>query len=114
MLPRWEERSVNLFFRDFTLAENEDGSPGYLSFLPDMYEESNKDSGLALAVQATSYAAMANRSDISWLGEKARSLYGKALTAVNQRLRQPRDAVEDDTIVTILLLIFFEVRAPDL
>lgn len=114
LLPCWEDRSVNLFFRDFTLAENEDGSSGYLSFLPDMYEKSKKDSGLALAVQASSYAAMANRSNISWLEEKARSLYGKALTAVNQRLRQPREAIEDDTILTILLLIFFEVRPRDL
>ena len=108
-LLSWEDRSVNLFFRNFTLAENEHGSPGYLNFLPGMYQASEKDSGLKLAVQAASYAAMASRSNISWLEEKARSIYGKALTSVNQLLRKDEEAIKDDTIVAVLLLVVFEV-----
>lgn len=109
LLPNWEDRSVNLFFRNFTLAGNKNGSPGYFAFLPEMYQASQIGSGLSLAIQAASYAAMANRSNLFWLEEKARSMYGQALTSVNQLLRRSEEATKDDTIVAVLLLVVFEV-----
>ena len=74
-----------------------------------MYQASVSALPLSLAVQAASYAAMESRSNLSWLQEKARLIYGKALTSVNQLLRQSEEALKDDTILAVLLLVIFEV-----
>ena len=108
----WHDRSLCLFFRDFTLREDKYGTHGYLGFLPEMYQESINDPVLRLAVQATASAATANRTNLSLLESKARLSYGQALTSVNYMLRTPEEAIKDRTIVSVMLLILFEVCNP--
>ncbi|KAF2152681.1 hypothetical protein K461DRAFT_268587 [Myriangium duriaei CBS 260.36] len=107
--PAWEDWSISSFLHDWTLPESTTGfGIGFQEFLPDLYSKSSPDVDLSLAVRAASYASFANQHSSPQMMAKARTSYGKALTALNLSLRRPLDAVKDTTIATIILLQIFE------
>jgi hypothetical protein len=84
----------------------------WLNFLPAMYQESQHDSHLRLAVDAASLAAYSNHFKVYDLTPDSRKAYGTALTSLNIALQDQTEAKLDQTLTAVLNLLMFEVGRP--
>lgn len=64
---------------------------------------------LPTAVMAVSLALFANRQKVKPLLAKGAKQYANALQQINEALRDPERALEDETLATIIILGLFEV-----
>lgn len=104
------------YFRDqFTLPVEPDGSPGPLDSIPLLYTlcREGRDGGapvasLRAAMDAAAFASLANRANIPALAVQARRKYGEALRELSLSLRSVEDAVRNETLGAIVLLMLFE------
>ncbi|KAH8690834.1 hypothetical protein BGW36DRAFT_440155 [Talaromyces proteolyticus] len=97
-----EEQAVSQFLRT--------SLPGFLEYLPCLFEEVNTDRRVALrwAVYATSYASMSNDQDSEALGDKALHCYGQALSTLVEALAKPEGKADDYILMTVVILDLFE------
>ena len=103
------DQAVCFFFHQYIISANDGGNPGYLDFLPELYESSDPDGALALSVKAMSYGSLSARSSIKVLAAKSNEYYRATLKLVNGMLQSPEEIAQDFLIVAILLLVLFEV-----
>jgi hypothetical protein len=103
------DQAVCFFFHQYIISANEGGNPGYLDFLPGLYEKSNPDGALAVSIKAISYASLSAKSSIKVLVAKSHEHYQATLHLVNGMLQSPEEIAQDSLIVAILLLVLFEV-----
>ncbi|KAJ5881412.1 uncharacterized protein N7529_000084 [Penicillium soppii] len=111
----WEHHSHCYFLDQFTLPTEPDGSPGPLDFIPLLYTlcQNEKADGVPLAslgaaLDAAAFVSKVNHAEVSFLEVKARRRYGQALKQLNLALESVKDAVQDGTLGTMVMLMLFE------
>ena len=116
-LPIWwstlqvsaEEQAVCFFFSNYALELSRPSKSMY-DFLPAFYNNDNGNTALSCAVTALGLAGLSYRRNESCLLSAAKSMYSWALHLTNEALRDPATAVNDTTLVSVLLLGLYEVR----
>ena len=108
-MQNWEEQATCFFFHRYTLQSSHNDNPGWLDFLPELYQQSEPDSALAHSTRAVSFASLSSASSVKNLATKGHQSYGLALQMVNASLKEPGEVLQDSLIVAILLLALFEV-----
>lgn len=110
----WEHHSHCYFLDQFTLPTEPDGSPGPLDSIPLLYSlakggyESAPRASLRAAIDAAAFTSLANRMKIPSLAIQARRKYVEALSDLNSSLSSVQDAVRDETLGAIVMLMLFE------
>ncbi|KAJ4145360.1 hypothetical protein LMH87_004212 [Akanthomyces muscarius] len=102
--PDTDQQSISFLFNTFISA-----TP-FEPYLASYYApDSPRDDACAWAIDATALAAYARHSrQLHNQDEAARIKYAGALTRVNAALADPQAAVEDRTLVAVLVLALFE------
>ena len=112
-VPSAENQAVSEFFERYVMYPcNNGSSPGFLEYLPCLFEEVKTEGRLALrwAVRAAAYANISNdQGNAQLLGQKALHCYGLALAALKESLTDGRTAPDDYTLMTVVVLDLFEV-----
>lgn len=108
-IQNWEEQATCFFFHRYTLQSSHNDNPGWLDFLPELYQQSGPESALTYSIRAISFASLSSASSVKNLAPKGHQSYGLALKMVNASLSEPADVLQDSLIVAILLLALFEV-----
>ena len=103
------DQAVCFFFHQYIIRASDGGNPGYLDFLPKLYESSDPDGALSISIKAISYASLSARSSIKILAAKSNEHYRATLKLVNGMLQSSEDIAQDSLVVAILLLVQFEV-----
>jgi hypothetical protein len=107
-----EERAVSLFFSNFVLAAcNHGATLGYLVDLPHRYYCTSEGSILHVSVEACSLALFGRTSRNKDIEMRAGQSYGQALTLLKEATANPDVFAEDDTLMAVLVLDFFQVSA---
>jgi hypothetical protein len=111
----WGYHSHCYFLDQFTLPTEPDGSPGPLDSIPLLYTLcENATAGgaplasLRAAVDAAAFASLANQARVPALTVQARKKYGEALHELNRALESVHDAVRNETLGAIVMLMLFE------
>lgn len=118
--PPAEDRAVSEFFEKYVMYPcNDSSSPGFLEYLPCLFEEVKTKGrqgrqALRWAVRAAAYASISNDQDNYLLGNKALECYGLALSALAQSLKDPGVKPDDYILMTVVVLDLFEVRSQSL
>jgi len=102
------ELGAQFFFNTYTF----DGPPysaTYLSWLSEAYREDRPRHALREALQAAGMAGMSNVWRDSSAASTAKTQYCRALAATNLALRDPEEAIQDTTLMAVILLGAFEV-----
>lgn len=85
----------------------------FLDVLPSFYETSSSDSAINQALLSIAYRVFANSAGYSPdLHKKALLEYGRAVKALGRALMDPDQVQSDETLATILVLMFQEVSHP--
>lgn len=107
--PAIEEQATTFFFNNFVLTpRSEETTRGFLELLGPMLQESEDGSALHLATQAVAMSILANWPGRRHLLQKSQSLYTRALTAIQQEIQCPKQAVSDSTLLTVLMFSMYE------
>ena len=95
---------------------NNGSSPGFLEYLPVLFEEVNVEKRLALrwAVRAAAYANLSGNHSLGALSSKALHCYGLALSALAESLADTRTPPDDYILMTVVVLDLFEVSLIDI
>ncbi len=105
-----EDQATSFFFSNYVFDE-ERHSRGNFSFLPTLYRHESIESLLSVTVTSVGMAGLSNMARCSTIGAAAKRKYVRALALTNDALRNPQQAVEDRTLIAIMLLSMFEVVA---
>ncbi|KAF2667594.1 hypothetical protein BT63DRAFT_456896 [Microthyrium microscopicum] len=106
-----EDQATSEFFEKFVMYPcNLGSSPGFLEFLPGLFEEPHIETrtGLRWAVRAAAYANLAQEHGKPALKEKAVECYGLALSALSRSLTKKNQTVDDHILMAVVVLDFFE------
>ena len=112
LVPSVENRAVDHFFEQYVMyPSNNCSSPGFLEFLPGLFEEVNVENRVALrwAVRAAAYANLSNGQSNVTLSSKALHCYGLALSTMAKSLADTRAIPDDYILMTVVVLDLFEV-----
>ncbi|KAM3506138.1 hypothetical protein MY10362_002524 [Beauveria mimosiformis] len=103
LLLSTNQQALAFLFHTFIAATPFEGylASFYLPYSPD-------DDACALAIDATALAAYARHARQHRHHDAARANYARALSRVNAALADPRTAVQDRTLVAVLVLALFE------
>ena len=105
----WQQQAICHFMYDYVIPVDDKGRGGYLTFLPNSYQQKQEAPFLVEALDAVSMASLASRKSMSHLMMRARKSYGKALTLVNMALDHEELRKSDELQASLLLLTNFEV-----
>ncbi|KUJ09759.1 uncharacterized protein LY89DRAFT_740831 [Mollisia scopiformis] len=100
-------QALCLFFQDYTISTC-GICPGWLHFLPKMYQMSAATSLLHHAVCTAAYANLAQKTERPDLAIMAMSHYRESLEVVKQTLVFPGTAFDDSTMTGVILLGIYE------
>ncbi|KAL8765194.1 MAG: hypothetical protein Q9209_007655 [Squamulea sp. 1 TL-2023] len=104
-----EEQAVNGFFQDFVLFPRHPYSKrGFLDCLLPLYQNTRHDSLLSLATTAIALAILGGSPSLAHYRQLAHSYFGKALVKTSRAIRDPVESVKDETLMSVLLLSFYE------
>jgi hypothetical protein len=112
LLPTEGDQAVLQFFEKYVMYPcNQSSSPGFLEYLPFLFEEVRTEGRLALrwAVYAAAYGSLSNDEKNTDLGDKAMHCYGQALSALAKSLSEPARTPDDYILMTVVVLDLFEV-----
>ena len=110
-----EQQAPCFFVTNFIIPLSDRGAgtgPGHFDYLEPLMKIAGPNSTLSVAFEAVAMAALANRPNSRGRGllPKAMGQYAKALKATNLALQNPAHQKTDQTLASILMLGFFEVR----
>ena len=112
-ITKVEDQAICNFVKNFVLVPTKGSSRRYMDFLIPMIGEeqfvTNIKSTVCSAVMAVALALLGNRPNSKPLIAQATQQYARALKRVNEALADPKRALEDRTLMTVLLLSHFEV-----
>ena len=112
-IPTVEDHIITDFFEKYVVYPCSDrSSPGFLEHLPSLFKEVEVEGRYALrwAVRAAAYASMSATEQKDGHRQRALHCYGLALSALGVALSDPKRALDDYTLMTIVVLDLFEVR----
>lgn len=106
LTPSHHELAVGYFLSSYVPA-----SPFY--YLPEIYNTTTltAQDDVSLTVLATSFASFSLHVGSNQLMNKARMYYSKALTEINVALGSPDTAILDSSLISVLMLGFYEAIA---
>jgi hypothetical protein len=106
--PSYEHTAVSYFMKRFISPSMYDDFPGYLSFIPDMY---NHDKAGLLEVATLSVAQMAayNQFGGQKFLQQSYQNYGRAIQAMKESIASDEEATDDRTLAAVILLSAFAV-----
>ena len=107
--PPLEATAIGLLFSDYIIAPTSVAQGGFFDFLPNMYAKSRPDSALRSTVNTMALANIANKHDLSDLKIAATAGYCQTLKLLGSALQSPSKAVLDETLLTTVLLMIYEV-----
>lgn len=93
----------------FTYWVGTDKNQGMLSFLPSLLHLTHS-SAVEAAAKAVGFASMTGMQMMPQSKHSAQEAYGMALRATNNALQDPYLAKSDSTLVSVILLSYYEVR----
>ena len=108
--PPLEATAIGLLFSDYIIVPKSIDSGGFFNFLPNMYTKSSPNSVLRSTVNTMALANLANKHDIRDLRTAATAGYCQTLKLLNTTLQSPSNAVLDETLLTTVLLMMYEVH----
>lgn len=102
---------MTYFFHDFLWQGSSGGvrSDHYLMDLQDLYSKAKSDSALHAITESLALMSFANKKDIASLKTEALKKYGSSLVKLRVNLNDPEFAMSDETLMTILAMLFYEV-----
>ncbi|OAL44944.1 hypothetical protein IQ07DRAFT_226816 [Pyrenochaeta sp. DS3sAY3a] len=105
-----ECEAIPFFFKNFiTLPQQAESTRGYLEYLVPLYNRARPSSVLHLATTAVAMAVCGQYPGRQELLRDAVSTYGKALTKLNDDLKDPVMSKSDETVLAILMFSLYEV-----
>lgn len=108
-----EQQAVNGFFVNYVLIRRHPYSRrGYLDCLLPLYQNARDDSLLSLATTAMALAIEGGSPSTAHYRKLSHSFFGRALVKTSRAIRDPIESVKDETLMSVLLLSFYEVCIP--
>ena len=105
-----EQVAICQFFTNLVLVPTHpDAQCGFLDCLLPLYTSTRHDSMLSLATSAVALAVAGSEPDRRLGYKLGRALLGDALLKTTAALRDPEQSVQDETLMTVMLLGFYEV-----
>lgn len=105
-----EQLAICQFFTNFVLVPTHpDAQCGFLDCLLPLYTSTRHDSMLSLATSAVALAVAGSEPDRRLAYQLGRALLGDALRKTTAALRDPEQSIQDETLMTVMLLGFYEV-----
>lgn len=107
-----DEQVFCYFLSNYVLIPAEGISPrGFFDFVIPLLQKEHTGSPMSVAFSAVALAAFSGRPSSKSLLPRADAVYVKALNQINLVLQDPKLALKDSTLATVLLLAFYEVRS---
>jgi len=112
-MPISVEEQAPCFFVSSYVVGTDHSPRGHFDFLLPMMKNEPADSHLSTAFSAVALASLANRphSKSRQLYNQAVLRYSQALKATNLALQDPAHQKSDQTLASVLMLGFYEVRS---
>lgn len=111
IVPDLRDLGIAVFFQQHTqlrpLQEHSDPNPMFLDFAGTIFRTSNNQM-ISACIRAVGLASLANIRSEKQVLTQARKEYVESLRMVNNALRVPSEAVQDSTLLGVMLLSFFE------
>lgn len=111
IVPDHRDLGIAVFFQQHTqsrpLQEYSDPNPMFLDFASTIFRTSNNQM-ISACIKAVGLASLANIRSEKQILTQARKEYVESLRLVNNALRVPSEAVQDSTLLGVMLLNFFE------
>ena len=85
----------------------------YLEYLPEVYGKISPESPLGQIITSLGMGGLANVRNAPDAKAVSTYKYASALRGVNALLRDPARAIEDETLITVLLLSLYEASETD-
>lgn len=105
-----ENQATAFFFRNFVLPPQQaESARGFFDILVPYYNSTPEASPLHLATHAVSLSVLGNYPGRSQMMREAARFYGQALQRAQQALQDPTQAKSDETLLTIMLFVLYEV-----
>ncbi|KAF9634258.1 hypothetical protein BFW01_g5153 [Lasiodiplodia theobromae] len=105
-----ENQATAFFFRNFVLLpQHDETARGFFELIVPYYNSTPAESTFHLATHAVSLAVLGNYPGRSHLLQESASFYGKALQKAQKALQDPVQARSDETLLTIMLFVLYEV-----
>ena len=104
-----DQQATCFFLSNFVLLPQQGAMTRYLHFLIPLLKEADPCSPLDLTFSAVTLAAFGSRPNSRALLPRAEAHYVRALKRINQALKDPKTAVADSTLSSVILLSTFEV-----
>ncbi|KAL9584742.1 MAG: hypothetical protein Q9212_001932 [Teloschistes hypoglaucus] len=104
-----EQQAVNAFISNYvSITRHSYSSRGYLDFLLPLYQNTRHDSLLSLATTAVALTVEGGSPRFRHFRDLSHSHFGKALLRASKAIRDPVESIKDDTLMSVLLLSFYE------
>ena len=107
-----DQQASCYFLADFVLVPSSGRGFGYHQFVCGLLQRKKVLPSFESAYKAVSTLALARRPNCRSLQLQAHAFYSKALKEVNRALQDEKEAKDDQTLGSVLLLAFYEVCAP--
>ncbi|KAI4235404.1 MAG: hypothetical protein LQ352_008093 [Teloschistes flavicans] len=109
-----EQLAINAWMSNYvSFTRQSYSSRGYLDFLLPLYQNTRHDSLLSLATIAMALAIQGGSPRFQHYRQLSHSYFGKALLKASKAIRDPVESVQDDTLMSVLILSFYEVGGAD-
>ncbi|KAL8913327.1 MAG: hypothetical protein Q9171_001804 [Xanthocarpia ochracea] len=104
-----EEQAINGFFQNYVLIPRHPYSRrGFLDCLLPLYQNTRHDSLLSLATTAIALIIESGSPSTAHYRQLSQSFFGRALVKTGKAIRDPVESVKDETLMSVLLLSFYE------
>lgn len=105
-----EQLAICQFFTNFVLVPTHpDAQCGFLDCLLPLYTSTRHGSMLSLATSAVALAVAGSEPEQRPVYHMGRAILGDALRKTTIALRDPVQSVQDETLMTVMLMGFYEV-----
>lgn len=105
-----ESQATAFFFRNFVLPPQlEESARGFFDLLVPHYNTTPDSSPLHFATHAVSLSVLGNYPGREPMMREAARFYGQALRRAQLALQDPVQAKSDETLLTIMLFVLYEV-----
>lgn len=105
-----EQLAICQFFTNFVLVPTHpDAQCGFLDCLLPLYTSTRHGSILSLATSAVALAVAGSEPEQRPIYHMGRAILGDALRKTTIALRDPVQSVQDETLMTVMLMGFYEV-----
>lgn len=104
-----EALGTAVFFSQYIRTTDMALDPGFFHFAQPVLDNSESDvHGVTACMAAVGLAGMANVENQPHLIDEARKYYVRGLSSTNAAIRDPQEAVKDTTLLSIMVLGFYE------